>query len=84
MSKKKPEPFDFEVGMQRLEEIIQQFDEGALSLDDMENRFVEGMELLDQCSKRLEQVETRVTQLVQNQKDKWTEVPVEPDHEDDD
>lgn len=78
MTKKKPEPFEFEQGMQRLEEIIQQFDEGALSLDDMENHFVEGMELLDLCSGRLENVETRVTQLVQNQKDKWTEIAVEP------
>lgn len=84
MSKKKPEPFEFEQGMQRLEEIIQQFDEGALSLDDMENRFVEGMELLEQCSERLEKVETRVTQLVQNQKDKWTEIPVEPVNDNED
>jgi exodeoxyribonuclease VII small subunit len=77
MSKKKSDTFEFEEGMQRLEEIIQQFDEGSLSLDHMENHFVEGMELLDQCSQRLEQVETRVTQLVQHQKDKWKEVPVD-------
>ncbi len=82
MAKKQEEPFQFEKGMQRLEEIVQRFDEGSLSLDEMERNFVEGMELLNQCSKRLEAVELRVTQLMQEHKDKWTEVPVETEEQD--
>lgn len=78
MNIQKPEPFEFEKGMQRLEEIIQQFDDGALSLDEMENRFIEGMELIDQCGKRLESVDARVTQLIRTQKDKWSEIPMDP------
>lgn len=81
MSKQKPETFDFEAGMQRLEEIIQQFDDGSLSLDEMEGSFVEGMELLEQCGKRLESVDARVSQLIRSQKEKWSEISLEPEED---
>jgi len=65
--------FVFEKGMERLEEILSQFDAGGLSLDEMEKNFAEGMELLKQCSKRLDQAELRVSQLVDGKEESWTE-----------
>lgn len=78
MSKNKNEDaFDFEKGMQRLEEIISKFDEGGLPLDQMETIFIEGMELVKRCSERLDRVETRVTQLLHDPETGWIEQPFE-------
>ena len=51
---------DFEMGMQRLEKIVERFDAGDLPLDEMEQLFTEGMGLVKRCGKRLEEVETRL------------------------
>lgn len=67
--------FDFEKGMQRLEEIIATFDEGGLPLDQMESFFVEGMDLIKKCSDRLDQVEIHVTELLKNSQSGWSEKP---------
>lgn len=64
MSKKKS--FDYEKSMARLEEIIARFDAGGMTLDEMEAHFVEGMQLIEQCSDRLNQLETKVNQLLDN------------------
>ncbi len=83
MNQKKAEiPFDFEKGMQRLEEIIAQFDEGGLPLDRMESFFVEGMELIKNCSERLDRVERRVTELLNDPQSGWSERPLEDNRED--
>ena len=81
MTKSSPQPFDFEQGMARLEEIIGLFDEGGLTLDQMEQYFAEGMELIAQCSQRLDGVETRVTQLIKEQADSWKEKSFEENAE---
>ncbi len=74
MSKKTEKPFDYEKGMERLEKIIEQFDEGGLSLEAMEQSFIEGMELVKKCSERLNQVETRVNKLSEDQQgEAWNE-----------
>ncbi len=75
--KKSDEPFDFEAGMHRLEEIIALFDQGGLPLVKMETYFVEGMELVRKCSERLDQVETRITELLHDPKTGWSESPFE-------
>lgn len=78
MNQKKADvPFDFEKGMQRLEEIIAQFDEGGLPLDRMEAFFVEGMELIKNCSERLDRVERKVTELLDDPQLGWSERPLE-------
>lgn len=78
MSKKDEKPFDYEKGMARLETLIEQFDEGGLSLEAMEKSFIEGMELIQKCSERLNQVEARVNQLVETQQgETWSEEPFE-------
>lgn len=73
MTRNADEVFDFEKGMARLEEIIACFDEGGLPLEQMEQYFTEGMELLQKCAQRLDQFETRVTLLMKNLDGNWTE-----------
>ncbi len=73
--KKAEESFDFEEGMQRLEEIIAKFDEGGLTLDEMESSFVEGAGLVKKCSERIDNVETRITKLASDTGSVWSEEP---------
>ncbi|MBZ0256587.1 exodeoxyribonuclease VII small subunit [bacterium] len=78
MSKKEEKPFDYEKGMARLEKIIGQFDEGGLTLEAMEQSFLEGMDLIQKCSDRLNQVETRINKLMSEQPgETWSEEPFE-------
>ena len=79
MSKNKKNAIDFEQSMQRLEAIVSQFDDGGLSLDQMESYFTEGMELIEKCSTRLDQVETRITKLLKDRQDEWAEEPFDED-----
>lgn len=78
--KKKKTGFDYEQAMTRLEEIINQFDEGELNLDEMEQSFSEGMQLIQQCAERLDRMETRVNQLM-DQASMSTE-PLDPEDPD--
>jgi exodeoxyribonuclease VII small subunit len=68
-------PFDFEKGLARLEEIVNQFDEGGLTLSEMEAYFEEGMQLIACCSERLDATETKVTQLMNDIKDRLEQEP---------
>ena len=61
--------------MKRLEEIVSLFDQGSLTLDEMEQYFTEGMQLLKQCGDRLDQVETKISRLVRETQNRWSEVP---------
>ncbi|MFB3787542.1 MAG: exodeoxyribonuclease VII small subunit [bacterium] len=74
-----PEAFDFEKGLQRLEEILALFDQGGLTLEQMEAHFVEGMSLIRKCSERLDGVEARVTQLLNLPDAEWREEPFRPE-----
>jgi len=55
--------FNFEEAMQRLEEIVEAFDSGEMTLRQMEASFIEGMNLIKQCSACLDEVELRVNEL---------------------
>jgi exodeoxyribonuclease VII small subunit len=77
MSKKETGTFDFEKGISRLEEIVSLFDEGGLSLSEMELYFEEGMQLIIECSNRLDKTETRVTKLMNSIKDRLDVEPFE-------
>ncbi len=55
--------FKFEEAMRRLEEIVEAFDSGQMTLAEMEASFVEGMNLIKQCSACLDNVEMRVKEL---------------------
>ena len=53
----------FEEAMQRLEEIVESLEESDLSLKDSLKIFEEGVKLIGFCSKRLEEVDQKVTML---------------------
>ena len=68
----------FEEAMQRLEEIVESLEESDLSLNDSLKVFEEGVKLIGFCSKRLEEVEQKVTMLVKENEEKYTQQPFEP------
>lgn len=59
----KEREFDFEKALERLDEIVEAFDSGEMTLRQMEASFVEGMNLIKQCTKCLDAVELRVQEL---------------------
>jgi exodeoxyribonuclease VII small subunit len=67
----------FEEAMQRLEEIVESLEDSDLSLNDSLKIFEEGVKLIGFCSKRLEEVEQKVTMLVKENEGKYTQQPFE-------
>ncbi len=67
----------FEDAMARLEEIVTQLESGDLSLEESLNIFEEGMKLAKFCSAKLEEAEKKVTMLVKQGEDSYTQVPFE-------
>jgi exodeoxyribonuclease VII small subunit len=67
----------FEEAMQRLEDIVEKLEESDLSLNDSLKIFEEGIKLIGFCSKRLEEVEQKVTMLVKENEGKYTQQPFE-------
>ena len=74
----------FEDAMKRLEEIIQKLEQGDLSLEDSLKNFEEGMRLIKFSSKKLEEVEKKVTMLVQADDGTPRQVPYESVNDEDD
>ena len=68
----------FEEAMQRLEDIVESLEESDLSLDDSLKIFEEGVKLIGFCSKKLEEVEQKVTMLVKENEGKYTQQPFHP------
>ena len=56
----------FEGAMQRLEEIVDELEQGSLSLEDSLKIYEEGVELIKFCSAKLEETEKKVKVLVKN------------------
>ena len=61
--KKKP---TFEEGLQRLEEIVEELESGALSLDDSLARYEEGAAFLKRCRELLASAERKIEVLVKD------------------
>lgn len=57
---------NFEEALQELETIVQQLERGELPLDESLEVFQKGIELSKFCSKRLDQIEKRITVLVES------------------
>ncbi len=67
MSRKSPDaasPLSFEKALERLEAIVAEMETGQLSLDRMIARFEEGNQLVQHCTRTLNEVEKKVEQLV--------------------
>jgi exodeoxyribonuclease VII small subunit len=75
ITSKKENEFDFEQGLERLESIVSKFDEGGMNLDEMEKFFIEGIDLVKKCNDRLDNVESRITKLIDDQDSEITEEP---------
>jgi exodeoxyribonuclease VII small subunit len=67
----------FEEAMQRLEDIVETLEDSDLSLNDSLKIFEEGVKLIGFCSKKLEEVEQKVTMLVKKSEGKYSEQPFE-------
>lgn len=56
--------FNFENAIKRLEEINDKLSSGNESLDDSMKLFEEGLQLIQQCDKKLKGFETSINELV--------------------
>jgi exodeoxyribonuclease VII small subunit len=66
---------NFETSIKRLEEIVHDLEKGDLPLEDSLKVFEEGMGLIRFCSKKLEEVEQKVTMLVKESDEKYLHQP---------
>jgi exodeoxyribonuclease VII small subunit len=64
----------FEESLNRLEEIVAEMEAGELSLEKMMAHFEEGSTLVKDCGSKLEEVESKIEQLVK----KGDELATEP------
>jgi exodeoxyribonuclease VII small subunit len=65
MTEKKKKDDRFEDQLARLEEIVDRLEDESVGLEEALGLFENGMELARQCRARLEEVELRVTQLLE-------------------
>ncbi len=77
MSGKKSKGHTFESALGRLEEIVDEMENGQLNLDDMAARFEEGTSLSAFCEQKLNEVERKIGVLM-NREGTLQEVPFEP------
>jgi len=58
----------FEDALKRLEEIIEELENGGLSLDDTIKKFEEGMKLCKLCRRKIEEAELKIEKLMEELK----------------
>ncbi len=58
-----PEPRPIEAALERLEKIADQLEDPALDLDQAVRLYEEGLSLYEECAKRLDAADLRITQL---------------------
>lgn len=67
MSKKKnDEDLSFEEGLDKLEAIVEEMEDGDLKLDDLVKRYEEGSKLLAHCDKKIGEAEAKI-EILRNQ-----------------
>ena len=64
MDTQKLRSLSFEDGYELLEQVIQQLEQGELSLDESVSLYEEGMQLALHCGKQLDDAEMKVSQLL--------------------
>lgn len=67
-SKQQPDPQEksFEIAFARLEEILERMNSGTVSLDESLKLYEEADALINMCSKKLKDAESRVEMLLKN------------------
>jgi len=63
--KKHPPPISFEVAMAELEGLVGQLEQGELTLEDVLQRFEQGVNLVRSCQNALRAAEQKVAQLIE-------------------
>ena len=63
---KKQDKFDFEKALAELEELVESFEEGELSLEDSLKQFERGVALTRSCQKALSEAEQKVKILLKD------------------
>ena len=82
-SKPKPRETErnFESGMDRLEEIVEQMESGKLPLEDLIVRYEEGMNLVKICQERLANAQQKIEIIARNSAGKVVVKQFEPTQE---
>ncbi len=57
----------FEAGLEQLEKVVKELDQGDLPLEKSIELFEKGMELSAQCRQQLEEAETRIEMLIKKE-----------------
>lgn len=78
-SEKPAESIDFEKALAELEGIVKQLEQGNLSLEKSLQLFERGVQLARSCKERLAEAELKVSQLVKDKDNLFTEVPFKDD-----
>lgn len=65
----------FEVAMKRLEKIVEELEDGDLTLDQALKKFQEGVKLSRFCSKKLDETEKKVAILLEDEEGNVQEKP---------
>ncbi len=60
------EKLTYEAAMERLEEIVEGFEQNTLELDQLTAQLAEAQKLIKYCSEKLQKVETDVKKLLDN------------------
>ena len=63
----KKETLTYEAAMERLETIVQGFEQNTLELDQLTAQLAEAQELIKYCSTKLQPVETDVKKILNNE-----------------
>lgn len=63
MKKTTAEQLSFEEAFSKLEDMVEQLEDGNIPLEEMVDAYEKGTSLLRQCQKRLTEAETRIEQI---------------------
>ena len=69
------ESFNFETSLQQLEQLVQQMEQGNLSLEESMQAFEKGVALTRECQNALDKAEQKVQVLMQDSNGKLQEKP---------
>ena len=69
----------FEEALKKLEKIVEELENGGLSLDEALKKYQEGIELSRMCAQRLEAAKKKIDTLVKNKKGEFELKPLNAD-----
>ena len=78
MTEKKEHKLTFEAGLERLDQIVKELEQGDLALEKSLELFEEGMKLSGLCRNQLEEAENKVELLVKKSDGKMAAEPFAP------